>query len=97
MFTYLEPFVLLEPPAQNTGCSCVMGQYWNGVVSFSCFSALKKFFPGNALDPQDPSRLPLDPLWTPHFLLNLFEGLRESKQGLEVIDSHVETVLRPCG
>ena len=22
---YLEPFVLLEPPAHNPGCSCVMG------------------------------------------------------------------------
>ena len=22
---YLEPFVLLEPPAHNPGCSCVLG------------------------------------------------------------------------
>ena len=33
----LEPFVLLEPPAHNAGCSCVIGlTYRSGTSKFSC-------------------------------------------------------------
>ena len=38
---YHEPFVLLEPPAHNPGCSCVLGLTdSSGTLSnFSCFTA----------------------------------------------------------
>ena len=30
---YLEPFVLLEPPAHNPGCSCVIGMHLSAACS----------------------------------------------------------------
>ena len=55
---YLEPFVLLEPPAHNTG-SCVIGlTYSSGTfVSFFVFTAGCK-----ASGPLDPLCTPLEPL-----------------------------------
>ena len=55
---YLEPFVLLEPPAHNTGC-CVIGlTYSSGTfVSFFVFTAGCK-----ASGPPGP---PLHPPWNP--------------------------------
>ena len=55
---YLEPFVLLEPPAHNTGC-CVIGlTYSSGTfVSFFVFTAGCK-----ASAPPGP---PLHPPWNP--------------------------------
>ena len=49
---YLEPFVLLEPPAHNTGC-CVIGLTYSSFVSFFVFTAGCK------------ASGPLDPLCTP--------------------------------
>ena len=31
---YLEPFVLLEPPAQNPGCSCVSPERFSDFFVF---------------------------------------------------------------
>ena len=56
---YLEPLVLLEPPAHNPGCSCVLGlTYSSGTfVSFFVFTAGCK-----ASGPPGP---PLHPPWNP--------------------------------
>ena len=56
---YLEPFVLLEPPAHNPGCSCVLGlTYSSGTfVPFFVFTAGCK-----ASGPPGP---PLHPAWNP--------------------------------
>ena len=53
---YLEPFVLLEPPAHNTGC-CVIGlTYSSGTfVSFFVFTA------GSSGPPRPPLHLPWNP------------------------------------
>ena len=56
---YLEPLALLEPPAHNPGCSCVLGlTYSSGTfVSFFVFTAECK-----ASGPPGPS---LHPPWNP--------------------------------
>ena len=72
----LSHFSLLEPAAQNAGCSCVVGLA-HGLPNI--FASFVLFLPETPFDPSldpplDAPGTPLDPLWTcsgssPHFLL----------------------------
>ena len=63
---YLEPFVLLEPPAHNPGCSCV---YWDVclILSLEPLPRTPWTLSWTPLDPLDPPTPPfLDPLKPPY-------------------------------
>ena len=74
---YLEPFVLLEPPAENPGCSCVVAhiQLRNVFLIFSCFTAVAKVWTPTRLEALEPPGPPLDPPGPPGCLLDSLDAL----------------------
>ena len=78
---YPEPFVLLEPPAQNPGCCCVAAEPY----SSGAFFRVERFSAQNfwtALDPLDPPLKPPapPPLFNRFFALMPFHSPRTSRQ-----------------